>query len=80
MCAPGIALDHLETEIIFEHRFVQIGGSSEPGWHIEQKNLWLTGGNFVFAFARTKNMESIELYSITPDRGKVKIYTLNLKQ
>jgi hypothetical protein len=77
---PRYNTDHIETVLVFEHPlFRSVEVASQDGT-ISQSSLIASDGVLSMRIQEDKTMESIELYSITPDRGKVKIYTLHLKQ
>ncbi|NIJ54007.1 hypothetical protein [Dyadobacter arcticus] len=76
---PRYKTGRIEVGMAFEHplyRSVEVPG--HDGTIIKQSVIAKEGILHV-RFQEDRNMDRIELYSITPDRGSVKIYTLNLK-
>jgi hypothetical protein len=70
----------LGTELIFEHPLFRSVEVASQNGTMSQSSLTASEGILSMRMQEDRAMESIELYSITPDRGKVKIYTLHLKQ
>lgn len=77
---PRYNTSHLETALIFEHPLFRSVEVASQNGTMSQSSLTASEGVLSMRMQEDKAMESIELYSITPDRGKVKIYTLHLKQ
>jgi hypothetical protein len=77
---PRYNIGFLETEIPFEHPLYRLVEVPSQDGTLTKKSVVEKEGTLSFRLQEHSNMKSIELFSITPDRGKVKIYTLNLKQ
>ncbi|WP_348066566.1 hypothetical protein [Dyadobacter sp.] len=77
---PRYNTGFLETEIALEHplhRSVEVPGQDGI---ITKENVVAGEGTLSFRLQEHRNMDRVELFSITPESGSTKIYTLYLKQ
>ncbi|MCE6990007.1 hypothetical protein [Dyadobacter sp. CY323] len=77
---PRYTTSHFEIGITLEHPlFRSVEVASQDGT-IAKAEITAREGNLSFRIQEESYMDRIDIYSITPERGEVKIYTLNLKQ
>ncbi|MCE7064637.1 hypothetical protein [Dyadobacter sp. CY326] len=77
---PTYSSDRPETEMAFEHPLYRSVEVASQDGRLSKHDLSATQGTLSIRVQEDKALEKIELYSITPEKGKTKIYTLNLKQ
>ncbi|MCF2505792.1 hypothetical protein L0663_20520 [Dyadobacter sp. CY107] len=76
---PRYSVGHEEVPLFFEHPlFKSVEVSSQDG-KLSKRDLHAKEGILSVRMQRKNGLEKIELHSLTPDKGDIKIYTLNLK-
>lgn len=73
------ATEHEEVPLVFEHplhKAVEV--ASEDG-KLSKQDMHAKEGILSVRIQQDNGLEKLELYSITPEKGNIKIYTLNIK-
>ncbi|MCF0062930.1 hypothetical protein MUK70_07855 [Dyadobacter chenwenxiniae] len=76
---PRYSVSHAEIPLVFEHplyKFVEV--ASQDG-KLSKQDLHTKEGNISVRIQKDNGLEKLEIHSLTPDKGNIKIYTLNLK-
>lgn len=76
---PRYTTSALEKELIFEHPLFNAREVSEPGGTITKVAVTNTEGIISMRLQEAPGLDRLELYSVTPEKGTVKIYTLRFK-
>ncbi|TLV03094.1 hypothetical protein [Dyadobacter luticola] len=76
---PRYNSNRLETEMVFEHPLYKLVEVPHEDGKLSKSAQEAKEGTLLVRFQEDKTMERIEFYSVTPERGSVKIYTLELK-
>ena len=76
---PRYPVNDMENELVFEHPlYKSVEVASENG-HLTKQNLNAKEGILSVRIQNDNGLKKIELYSITPGKENIKIYTLNLE-
>jgi hypothetical protein len=76
---PRYTTSALEKELVFEHPLFNAREVSEPGGTITKVAVTNTEGIVSMRLQEAPGLDRLELYSVTPEKGTVKIYTLRFK-
>lgn len=76
---PRYSIGHEEVPLFFEHPlFKSVEVASQDG-KLSKQDLHAREGILSVRIQRDNGLERIELHSLTPEKGDIKIYTLTLK-
>jgi hypothetical protein len=74
---PGYSTGALEREMVFEHPLYHAAEVSDPSGHIRRGEVQAKEGTLLIRMPMHSGLNRLELFSVTPERGSVKIYTLS---
>ncbi|MCE7060493.1 hypothetical protein [Dyadobacter sp. CY343] len=77
---PRYSVSALETAMVYQHPLFQEVEVHDPSGVITRKKNYEKEGAFTMRMQADHNIEKLDIYSVTPERGKIKIYTLKLKR
>jgi hypothetical protein len=77
---PRYSTSHLELETVFEHPLYRSVEVPNQDGTMSRSVVNSKEGLISLRFQEESTLDRIEIYSVTPERGSVKIYTLNLKR
>lgn len=64
-------------EMVFEHPLYRSAEISDPSGHIRREAVQAKEGTLLIRMPLNAGLNGLELFSVTPERGPVKIYTLS---
>lgn len=67
----------IEQEMVFEHPLYRSAEVSDPTGHIRQVEATATEGDLMVRLQQQPGLNQLELFSVSPEKGTVKIYTLD---
>ncbi|MCF0070047.1 hypothetical protein LZD49_06160 [Dyadobacter sp. CY261] len=67
----------VEREMVFEHPLFKGREVSDPSGHMRQVEVKATEGNVLIRLQQHSGLNQLELFSVSPEKGTVKIYTLD---
>ena len=67
----------LEHEMAFLHPLYQLVEVGDPSGHIRREEVRAKEGRLLIRMPVHSDLNSLELFSVMPERGSVKIYTLS---
>ncbi|GGM92439.1 hypothetical protein GCM10010967_27060 [Dyadobacter beijingensis] len=70
----------LEEEMTFEHPLYRSAEVSDESGHIDRKEVEAKEGSLQVRMPVRPGLNALELFSVTPEKGTVKIYTLHFDQ
>lgn len=76
---PQYETGSLEPEMVFEHPLYRSVEVSDPSGHIRREEMHAKEGVLLIRMPMRSGLNGLELFSVTPERGPVKIYTLSFK-
>jgi hypothetical protein len=76
---PRYSVGRLEVPLVFEHPLYRSVEVPSQDGKLTKQDLHADEGTLSVRIQTEKGLEKLELYSLTPEKGNVKIYTLNLK-
>lgn len=76
---PRYSISHLEVPLIFEHPLYKSVEVPSQDGKLTKQALNAEEGTLSVRIQKDQGLEKLELYSLTPEKGRVKIYTLNIK-
>ncbi len=76
---PSYTTSALEREMVFEHPLYHAAEVSDPSGHMRREELRAKDGTLLIRMPVQPGLNRLELFSVTPERGPVKIYTLSFK-
>lgn len=76
---PRYATSALEYEMVFEHPLHRSVEVSDPGGHMRREEVQAKEGTLLIRMPLQSGLNGLELFSVSPERGSVKIYTLSFK-
>lgn len=76
---PRYSTGAVEREMFFEHPLFQTREVAEPGGAIQKAAVSNTEGIVSIRLQDARGLERLDLYSVSPGKGTVKIYTLRFK-
>jgi hypothetical protein len=74
---PRYPTTALEREMVFEHPLYHAAEVSDPSGHIRREEVQAKEGALLVRMPMHSGLNRLELFSVTPERGSVKIYTLS---
>lgn len=74
---PRYATSALEREMVFEHPLHRSVEVSDPTGHMRREEVRVSEGNLMIRMPLHSGLNRLELFSVTPEKGSVKIYTLS---
>ncbi len=74
---PRYTTSALESEMVFAHPLYHATEVSDPSGHIRSEEVQAREGTLLVRMPMHSGLNRLELFSVTPERGSVKIYTLN---
>jgi hypothetical protein len=74
---PEYAAGALEREMVFEHPLYHAAEVSDPSGHIRREEVEAKEGTLLIRMPMHSGLDRLELFSVTPESGSVKIYTLS---
>lgn len=77
---PGYSGNIIAQEMVFEHPLYHSAEVSSPSGHIRREEVRSEEGTLLIRMPMPSGLNRLELFSITPERGSVKIYTLRFNQ
>jgi len=66
-----------EREMVFEHPLRRSVEVSDPTGHMRREEVQASEGHLMIRMPLHSGLNRLELFSVTPERGSVKIYTLS---
>ncbi|WP_342087561.1 hypothetical protein [Dyadobacter sp. OTU695] len=66
-----------EREMVFEHPLYHAAEVSDPSGHLRREEIRAKEGTLLIRMPMRSGLNRLELFSVTPDKGTVKIYTLS---
>ena len=76
---PRYTTSALEHEMVFEHPLHRSVEVSDPGGHMRREEVRAKEGTLLIRMPLQSGLNGLELFSVSPERGSVKIYTLSFK-
>ncbi|SDF32948.1 hypothetical protein SAMN04487996_11035 [Dyadobacter soli] len=76
---PRYKTSAIEREMVFEHPLLRNAEVSDPGGHIRQVEATASEGSLLVRLQQHAGLNQLELFSVSPESGTVKIYTLDFK-
>lgn len=76
---PRYTTSAIEKELVFEHPLFNTKEVSEPGGTITKMEVTNTEGILSMRLQDAQALDRLDLYSVSPGKGTVKIYTLRFK-
>ena len=76
---PRYATSALEHEMVFEHPLHRSVEVSDPAGHMRREEVREREGTLLIRMPLQPGLNVLELFSVSPERGSVKIYTLSFK-
>ena len=76
---PRYSISHMEIPMVFEHPLYKSVEFASQDGKLSKQDLHAKEGILSVRIQKDNGLEKIELHSLTPEKGDVKIYTLNLK-
>jgi len=73
---PRYTTSALEAEMAFEHPLYRSAEVSDPSGHMRRQEVKAGEGTLLVRMPIHSGLNRLELFSVTPERGSVKIYTL----
>lgn len=64
-------------EMVFEHPLYKSAEVSDPAGHIRREEIRAKEGTLLIRMPLHAGINALELFSVSPERGSVKIYTLS---
>ena len=77
---PRYSVIAIELPLVYQHPLFQEVEVPDPSGIIKRRKLYAKEGTFTMRMQADDNIEKLDIYSVTPERGEVKIYTLKLKR
>lgn len=74
---PRYTTSALETEMAFEHPLYRSVEVSDPSGHMRRQEVEAGEGTLLIRMPMHSGLDRLELFSVTPERGSIKIYTLS---
>lgn len=74
---PRYATSVLEREMVFEHPLHRSVEVSDPTGHMRREEVQAKEGHLMIRMPLNSGLNRLELFSVTPEKGPVKIYTLS---
>lgn len=74
---PRYSTSALEREMVFEHPLYHAAEVSDPSGHVRREEVQAKEGTLLIRMPMHSGLNRLELFSVTPERGSVKIYTLS---
>lgn len=74
---PRYSTSSLEREMVFEHPLYHAAEVSDPSGHVRREEVQAKAGTLLVRMPMHSGLNRLELFSVTPERGSVKIYTLS---
>lgn len=74
---PRYAVGEGEREMFFEHPLYYAAEVSDPSGHIRREEMHAKEGNLLIRMPLRAGLNELELFSVTPEKGSVKIYSLS---
>ncbi|MCF0054099.1 hypothetical protein LXM25_28760 [Dyadobacter sp. LJ53] len=76
---PRYSVSHAEVPLVFEHPLYKSVEVASQDGKLSKQDLHTKEGNISVRIQKDNGLEKLEIHSLTPDKGNIKIYTLNLK-
>lgn len=77
---PRYSVSAMELPLVYQHPLFQEVEVPDPSGVIKRRKMYTKEGTFTMRMQADRNIEKLDIYSVTPERGEVKIYTLKLKR
>lgn len=74
---PRYSTSASEREMVFEHPLHRSVEVSDPSGHMRREEMRANEGTLMIRMPLDPGLNRLELFSVTPERGSVKIYTLS---
>jgi len=74
---PRYATSAPEHEMVFEHPLHRSVEVSDPAGHMRREEVRAKEGTLLIRMPLHSGLNALELFSVSPERGSVKIYTLS---
>nr|WP_295928396.1 hypothetical protein [uncultured Dyadobacter sp.] len=74
---PRYKTSAIGREMIFEHPLYKGAEVSDPSGHMRQVEVKAKEGNVLIRLQQHSGLNQLELFSVSPEKGTVKIYTLD---
>ncbi|MDR6805676.1 hypothetical protein J2Y45_002015 [Dyadobacter sp. BE34] len=74
---PRYSTSALEREMVFEHPLHRSVEVSDPSGHMRREEMRANEGTLMIRMPLDSGLNRLELFSVTPEKGSVKIYTLS---
>ena len=74
---PTYSASAAGREMVFEHPLYHSAEVSDPSGHIRREAVQAKEGTLLIRMPMNAGLNGLELFSVTPERGPVKIYTLS---
>ncbi|MGV3600143.1 MAG: hypothetical protein ACO1N1_03010 [Dyadobacter fermentans] len=76
---PRYSSSAIEREMVFEHALFKSAEVSDPSGHLKHAEVRAGAGNILIRLQADSRLNQLELFSVSPDKGTIKIYTLDFK-
>jgi hypothetical protein len=73
---PRYTTGALEREMVFEHPLYRSAEVSDASGHMRRQEVRANEGTLLIRMPMHSGLNGLELFSVTPESGSVKIYTL----
>lgn len=77
---PRYSTNAIEREMVFAHPLYRSAEVSDPSGHIRREEVRANEGTLLVRMPLHSGLNGLELFSVSPGRGSVKIYTLSFDQ
>lgn len=74
---PRYSANEAGREMVFEHPLYHPAEISDPSGHIRRETVQAKEGTLLIRMPMKAGLNGLELFSVTPEKGSVKIYTLS---
>ncbi|PSL24313.1 hypothetical protein [Dyadobacter jiangsuensis] len=74
---PRYSTSAVEQEMVFEHPLYRAVEVSDPSGHMRREEVRAGEGSLMIRMPLHSGLNALELFSVTPEKGSVKIYTLS---